>query len=83
MGDVGGCGVSDNKWTITELLAVGWSEDMTQRFPNADHTFCRQEMNPATCQPYDPVRCHGWHCNRCGAPTSDQGHHYCPDRPQP
>jgi hypothetical protein len=28
------------------------------------------------------LRCVGWHCNRCGAPTPSNGHrNECPDRP--
>lgn len=72
------------KWVATELLAVSWSPEMAERFPSAVHTSCRQEMRvtPNGAQPYEPVRCIGWHCNRCGAPTNAFGHHDCPDRPE-
>lgn len=71
-------------WKLQELLAVGWSADMAARFPNVDHTFCRQQMVPddnGQWGPADPVRCMSWHCNRCGASTDAQGGHNCPDRP--
>ena len=71
------------RWEVGELLAVSWSDEMAQRFPNADHTGCRQECwhDGTQWQPHGPPRCHGWHCNRCGAPTNSYGHHACPDRP--
>jgi hypothetical protein len=70
------------KWKITELLAVAWNPEMAQRFPNADHAGCRQQMRgtPNGFEPFDPPRCAGWHCNRCGQPTNSYGHHDCPDR---
>lgn len=73
------------RYQITELLAVMWNEDMAARFPNADHTGCRQEMRVTDngYMPFHPVRCHAWHCNRCGAATNSMGHHQCPDRPAP
>lgn len=64
------------KWKLTELLAVQWNPEMEQRFPNAEHHFCRQEMRPG-----EPMHCIGWHCNRCGQATNSYGHHDCPDRP--
>jgi len=72
------------KWTVGELLAVRWDDEMAQRFPNANHALCRQEMERRAdgMHPFDPPHCIGWHCNRCGATTGDQGHHYCPDRPR-
>ena len=73
-------------FTPIELVAVQWNPDMAQRFPNADHTGCRQLMrrlpDGRTWVPCDPPQCHGWHCNRCGAPTNSYGHHTCPDRPE-
>lgn len=68
------------RWEVAELVAVMWNDDMAQRFPNANHAFCRVQMDLATG---DVLRCVGWHCNRCGVATSCQGHHACPDRPQP
>lgn len=62
------------KYTVGELLASVWNDEMAQRFPNADHTFCRVDGRT--------LRCHGLHCNRCGAPTDAQGGHDCPDRPK-
>lgn len=72
------------KYQIAELLAVTWNDDMAARFPNANHTMCRQEMDVRVdgCHPFDPPHCVGWHCNRCGAPTNAWGHHDCPDRPE-
>ena len=71
-------------YELGELLAVEWNDDMAERFPNADHDTCRQEViwDDGNWRPYDPPRCHGWHCNRCGAPTNSYGHHRCPDRPE-
>jgi hypothetical protein len=82
------------RYQITELVAVAWNDDMAARFPNADHHGCRQEMQPGPLiqhrpfekpyrnwVPFNPPQCHGWHCNRCGAPTNSMGHHNCPDRP--
>lgn len=62
-----------------ELLCVLWNDDLAARFPHADHTGCRQMMqeSPSGWVPYDPPRCHGWHCPRCGAPTNGFGHHHC------
>ena len=73
------------EWQVQELVAVMWNDDMAARFPNAEHTMCRQEFwnKDGMAEPFDPPRCRGWHCNRCGAPTNDRGHHTCPDRPQP
>lgn len=67
-----------------ELVAVGWSPEMAARFPNADHNGCRQEgrLGDDGWEPFDPPRCQGWHCNRCGSPTNAWGHHSCPDRPE-
>jgi hypothetical protein len=72
------------KWEAVELLAVMWSSEMAERFPNADHSGCRQELRAtdAGFEPFDPPRCFGWHCNRCGRATNCYGHHNCPDRPQ-
>lgn len=72
-----------SRYQLGELLCVSWSDEMANRFPNADHTGCRQEMRRGEhgWESFDPVRCHGWHCNRCGAPTNSYGHHDCPDRP--
>lgn len=65
------------KYEIVELVAVMWSDGMAARFPKADHAMCRQDHT----DPDRPV-CYGWHCNRCGVPTSYQGHNNCPDRPE-
>lgn len=69
-----------DRYEICELVAVGWSDDMAERFPNADHTMCRQEFQEIYGR-IVPTRCRGWHCNRCGKPTNCQGGHDCPDRP--
>lgn len=74
-----------DNYEMGEILAVMWSPEMAERFPNADHRGCRQEarrLSNGDWVPYEPVRCHGWHCNRCGAPTNSFGHHDspCPDR---
>jgi hypothetical protein len=84
--------MSLDRYQLGEIVAVGWNEDMAKRFPNADHRGCRQEMRQPPPDSrgirrpwiaYDPPRCHGWHCNRCGAPTNSYGHHECPDRVTP
>lgn len=67
-----------DRYEIAELVAVMWNDDMAARFPNAQHHFCRQMPG----EPGGPVRCFGWHCNRCGQPTNSFGHHDCPDRPE-
>lgn len=71
-----------DRYRIDELLAVGWCDEMAQRFPNADHHGCRQEMwhDGHRWHPYSPAHCVGYHCNRCGAATNSFGHHNCPDR---
>jgi hypothetical protein len=73
------------RYQLGELVAVEWSADMAQRFPNVSHIGCRQEVwhDGAQWQTYDPPHCQGWHCNRCGAATNSYGHHDCPDRPTP
>lgn len=68
-----------DRFEFAELLCVGWNEEMAQRFPNADHAGCRVLLDPSTLK---VIRCVGWHCNRCGAPTNAYGHHDCPDRPE-
>ena len=67
-----------DRYEIAELVAVMWNDDMAARFPNVQHHFCRQMPDG----PGGPVRCAGWHCNRCGHPTNMFGHHACPDRPE-
>ena len=75
--------MSLDRYRLGELLAVQWNDQMAQRFPAADHHGCRQKMRPINdrWQPYSPVQCMGYHCNRCGAATNSYGHHACPDRP--
>lgn len=64
-----------------ELLAVMWDADMAARFPDADHSECRCIVDIHSGA---MLRCIGWHCNRCGAPTPSHGHRNdCPDRPAP
>lgn len=77
--------MTPDRFELRELVAVSWSDEMTQRFPNADHTGCRQLMHPGPdghWVPHRPPHCLDWHCNRCGAPTNSYGHHDCPDRPE-
>lgn len=79
--------MSLDRYRLGEVLCVQWNPEMADRFPNADHRSCRQEMqaNLATnrWEPFDPPRCMGYHCNRCGQPTNTFGHHDkpCEDRP--
>jgi len=74
--------MSLSDYQLGELLAVGWNPEMADRFPNADHCGCRQEMRQLVDRwvPHVPARCVGYHCNRCGAATNSYGHHSCPDR---
>ena len=76
--------MSLDRYELREVLAVSWNEAMAARFPNADHSQCRQEMwhDGEMWRSFSPVRCGGWHCNRCGAATNGFGHHECPDRPK-
>lgn len=76
--------MSLDRYQLGEILCIGWNPEMAARFPKADHTGCRQEMRQVGGRwiPFNPVRCVGYHCNRCGAPTNSFGHHECPDRPQ-
>lgn len=75
--------ILDGRWRLDELLAVEWNPELAQRFPNADHTGCRQDCWHDTVQwrPYDPPRCRDWHCHRCGRATNSMGHHECETRP--
>lgn len=75
--------MSLDRYQLGEILCTQWSAEMSARFPNADHRGCRQEMwiDGDHYKPFDPVRCVGYHCNRCGEPTNSYGHHDCPDRP--
>ena len=76
--------MSLERYELGYIVAVSWTAEMAQRFPNADHAGCRQEMwhDGEQWRSFNPVRCGGWHCNRCGAPTNMFGHHSCPDRPE-
>ena len=74
--------MSLDRYQIGEILCTEWNPEMASRFPAADHRGCRQEMfhNGTYWESYSPARCHGYHCNRCGAATNSYGHHGCPDR---
>ena len=61
-----------------ELLATLWNDDMAARFPNADHSDCRVEVDLRTLT---LIGCRGWHCNRCGEAINPITLHSCPDRP--
>lgn len=75
--------MSLDRYQLGYVVAVSWNDEMAARFPNADHYGCRQEMwhDGERWQRHDPVRCHGYHCNRCGAATGSFGHTDCPDKP--
>lgn len=77
--------MSLDHYKLSYLVAVTWNDEMAQRFPNADHHGCRQEMfhNGTHWESYSPARCRGYHCNRCGAATGSFGHTDCPDKPEP
>jgi hypothetical protein len=70
-------------YKLGDVIAVQWNPELAELFPNADHTGCRQEMrhDGTSWFPYNPVRCFGWHCNRCGKPTNIMGHHDCNNPP--
>lgn len=74
--------MSLGRYRIGEILCTEWNPEMAARFPNADHHGCRQEMwhDGTYWKTHSPARCHGYHCNRCGAATNSYGHHNCPDR---
>lgn len=75
--------MSLDNYKFIEMVAVQWNPDMAARFPNAEHDGCRQMLQIAddgTHEAFDPPRCVGYHCNRCGAPTNMYGYHDCPDR---
>lgn len=69
-------------YELRDILAVQWHDQMWERFPNADHHGCRQEMfhDGVRWQPYVPARCMGFHCVRCGEATGQFGHRNCPKR---
>ena len=68
------------RYKLGDVVAVEWNPALAEQFPVADHHGCRQELwhDGDTWQRFDPVRCHGFHCNRCGAATNSYGHHNCP-----
>lgn len=68
--------IFDN-YELQEVVAVAWNPKLAAEFPDAKHTFCRQEMFHDGNQwvSYVPVKCGGWHCPKCGAPTNVMGHH--------
>lgn len=62
---------------LGEPVAVQWDPALAQRFPDADHTGCRQAYHlsaESNWRPYDPPRCLGYHCPHCGAPVGYTGH---------
>lgn len=68
-----------NGYQPVELVAVMWNADMAARLPHIDHSECRCVVD---IHSGELLRCVGWHCNRCGAPTPSNGHrNECPDRP--
>lgn len=70
-----------DRYRIGYVVAVEWNPDMAARFPNADHNGCRQELwhDGHHWKRHQPAKCHGYHCNRCGAATGMYGHTNCPD----
>lgn len=68
--------IIDN-YELEELVAVQWNVKLAAEFTDAKHTFCRQEMfhDGNRWVSHVPVKCVGWHCPRCGAPTNVMGHH--------
>ena len=76
--------MSLDRYQLGEIAAVQWSPEVAARFPNADLHGCRQQHyeQDGRWVAFDPPRCHGWHCNRCGAATGMFGHTDCPDKPQ-
>lgn len=66
-----------NDYEMLDLLAVQWNDQLAARFPNVNHSTCRQlfQHNGEKWVPYEPVRCIGWHCHKCGEQTNLMGHH--------
>lgn len=73
-----------DNYELGDIVAVQWYAGMNDLFPNADHTGCRQEMyhDGEYWRSYDPPRCMGYHCLRCGAATGMFGHRGCPNPQQ-
>lgn len=72
-------------YELGPIVAVEWSPTMAEKFPNAEHHGCRQLMlhnNSGHWQPYNPPRCHGYHCPQCGAACGQYGHRNCTEAVQ-
>lgn len=71
--------MSLKRYQLGDVVAVEWTAEMAEQFPEADHHGCRQEMwhNGQYWRSYDPPRCHGYHCPKCGAPCGYNGHTHC------
>lgn len=69
----------NERFVLGDVIAVQWCPEMAEAFPNAAHTYCRQELRQAEgCgwEAYDPPRCMGYHCPSCGEATNTMGHHH-------
>lgn len=71
-------GDSLGKYRVMELLACMWSDDMSRRFPHADHSECLVEIRNLQV-----IVCRDWHCNRCGIHVNPLVRHGCLDRATP
>lgn len=70
----------NERFVLGDLIAVQWCPEMAEKFPNAEHFTCRQEMyqKEPGCgwYVYEPPRCMGYHCPLCGEATNSFGHHH-------
>lgn len=66
-----------DRYELGEVVAVQWNPALAAEFPDAKHTHCRQAMwhDSDSWRPYNPPRCVGYHCPKCGAPVNSYGHH--------
>lgn len=67
------------RYLLGDPVAVEWNGELAQRFPDADHHGCRQEMwhDGQHWRRHTPIRCHGYHCPRCGQACGSNGHRDC------
>lgn len=75
----------DGRYQILgDPVAVEWNPGLAQQFPNAEHHGCRQVYHldrDGEWAAYNPPRCVGYHCPRCGTPVGLTGHRNCDGSP--
>ena len=71
----------NERYELGPVVAVQWNNELADRFPNADHTGCRQSLRHITelgvWEPFTPALCHDYHCPNCGNPCNYTGHRQC------